>query len=146
MRVKITDNRITWDMVKPATRGSAGIDLYACIDKPITIYPGEQVMIDSGIRIALDVGWVGKIYPRSSTGNKGLVLANSTGIIDSDYRGKIKVSLLNRNTNAHIITINPMDRIAQLVVAPHFNYDEMVQNSELDKTDRGEGGFGSTGD
>ena len=144
MLVKLDDKRLSWDMIAPATRGSAGIDMHACIDEQIRVYAGEQVMIDSGIRVALEVGWAGKLYPRSSGGNNGLVLANSTGIIDSDYRGKVMVVVLNRTKNK-CITIKPMDRIAQMVVVPHYNYDNMRQIGDLDETGRGEGGFGSTG-
>lgn len=99
IQLKILDDRITQDMLQPATVGSAGIDLRACIDDKLTIKPGECVLVPSGIAIHInDPAYAALIYPRSGLGHKhGLVLGNLTGVIDSDYQGQIKVSLWNRN-------------------------------------------------
>jgi dUTP pyrophosphatase len=143
---KILDNRITPEMLQPATPDSAGIDLRACIDDKVTIKPGECVLIPSGIAIHInDPGYAGFIFPRSGLGHKqGLVLGNLTGVIDSDYQGQIMVSAWNRNqTLSDCVIINPLDRIAQLVFMPVMRPRlELVESFE--ESVRGVGGFGST--
>lgn len=147
IQLKILDSRITQDMLQPATVGSAGIDLRACINEKLTIKPGECVLVPSGIAIHInDHQYAAFIFPRSGLGHKhGLVLGNLTGVIDSDYQGQIMVSAWNRNqTMSDCITINPLDRIAQLVIAPVVRPAfEIVAEFDAD-TVRGDGGFGST--
>lgn len=129
-----------------ATPGSAGMDCRACISTRIEIHPQAQVLIPLGFSLHIaDPGVAGLLLPRSSLGIKGLVLANTVGLIDSDYQGELKAVLWNRNVEtSYPITINPGDRIAQLVflgiVQPEFDVVEEFVASE-----RGEGGFGSTG-
>ena len=127
-----------------ASEGSAGLDLRACINDPVVINPGETELIPTGISIFIkDSGYAGLILPRSGPGHKhGIVLGNLVGLIDSDYQGELFISTWNRGTSS--FTINSLDRIAQLVIVPvsqaTFN---MVSN--YTKSDRGDGGFGSTG-
>lgn len=147
IQLKILDSRITQDMLQPATVGSAGIDLRACIDEKIVIKPGECVLVPSGIAIHInDPGYAALIYPRSGLGHKhGVVLGNLTGVIDSDYQGQIKVSLWNRNQNlSDCYTIKPMDRIAQIVIAPVVRPHFDIVSEFCESTARGVGGFGST--
>jgi len=126
------------------TPGAAGLDLRACVDAPLTLAPGESKLVSSGISIHIgDPGYAAVVLPRSGLGAKnGIVLGNLVGLIDSDYQGPLMVSLWNRGTAA--FTVQPMDRIAQLVVIPvqqvEFNVVEEFQASS-----RGAGGFGSTG-
>lgn len=141
MKVVLLNDRL--DYPKPKTAGSAGIDLQACIEFPITIRPQQTIKIPSGMMIELPTGWVGKMHPRSSTGVKGLVLANSTGVIDSDFRDEISIPVYNRSNSTMIV--EPFQRIAQLVVTPHYDYSQIAVTQELSKTQRGTGGFGSTG-
>jgi dUTP pyrophosphatase len=142
--VKILDARLRARMPAYATPGSAGLDLRACIDNPIDLKPGQTELVPSGIAIHLDdTGLAAIVLPRSGLGHKhGIVLGNLVGLIDSDYQGQIFVSLWNRGTT--VFTLNPMERIAQLVVVPivlvGFNVVEEFQDSG-----RGAGGFGSTG-
>ena len=148
IQLKILDSRITQDMLQPATTGSAGIDLRACIDEKLIIKPGECVLVPSGIAIHINnPQYAAFIFPRSGLGHKhGLVLGNLTGVIDSDYQGQIMVSLWNRNQNmSDCYTVKPMERIAQLVIAPvvHPAF-EIVAEFDAD-TVRGVDGFGSTG-
>ena len=142
--VKILDPRLRDQLPAYATSGSAGLDLRACIDTPFVLMPGQTELIPSGIAIHLaDPGLAAMVLPRSGMGHKhGIVLGNLVGLIDSDYQGQILVSLWNRGAVA--FTLNPMERIAQLVVVPvvqvGFNLiDEFTQST------RGAGGFGSTG-
>jgi dUTP diphosphatase len=142
--VKILDARLRDQLPVYATSGSAGLDLRACIDAPIILKPGQTELIPSGIAIHLaDPGLAAMVLPRSGMGHKhGIVLGNLVGLIDSDYQGQILVSLWNRGAAA--FTLNPMERIAQLIVIPvvqvGFNIvDEFAQST------RGAGGFGSTG-
>lgn len=125
------------------TSGSCGIDLYCANKEDITINPNESAKVDTGIKIAIPEGYFGAIYPRSSTGvKKNLMLANTVGIIDSDYRGEIMVYFYNYGKNLQVIKNG--DRLAQLVIQPYSRMEiELVD--ELDDTDRGDGGFGSTG-
>ena len=127
-----------------ASEGSAGLDLRACINDSVVINPGKTELIPTGISIFIkDSGYAGLILPRSGLGHKhGIVLGNLVGLIDSDYQGELFISTWNRGTSS--FTINSLDRIAQLVIVPvsqaTFN---MVSN--YTKSDRGDGGFGSTG-
>ena len=127
-----------------ATPGSAGIDLKAAsIIRAIEIYPGDQELIRTGIAIHIkDPGYAGMIIPRSGLGKRGVVLGNLVGLIDSDYQGEIKVLLWNRGND--IVEIDHMDRIAQLVIVPVVQAQfEIVEHFE--QSQRGTGGFGSTG-
>ncbi len=128
---------------KRATEKSAGLDLTACIDAPLTVKAGERTLIPAGIAIALPEGTVGLIFARSSLGTKhGIALSNGVGVIDQDYRGEIRVGIFN--ASAEDYTIEPFERIAQLVVAP-VRYPVVEESDALDDTARGTGGFGSTG-
>lgn len=125
------------------TPGSAGYDLAACIDEPVTIPAGGSALLPSGIAIELaDSGYVGLVFGRSGLGIKhGIVPANAVGVIDSDYRGEICVGL--HNQSAVPFTIHPGDRIAQLVLLPVFT-PALREVASLTETERGSGGFGST--
>ncbi len=127
-----------------ATAGSAGMDLYAVLDAPVTVRPGERVLIPTGIAIGLpSPDTVGLIYARSGLAVKhGLTLANAVGVIDSDYTGEVRVGLVNLSDEPY--TVEPDERIAQLVIAPVLLPD-IAQVDELDASARGAGGFGSTG-
>ncbi len=127
-----------------ATPGSAGADLFACLDKDVRIAPGERKLIPTGIAIELlDRRSGGFVFPRSSVSSKhGVSLANCVGVIDSDYRGEIKVPLINHSDEPYIIRHG--DRIAQLVILPVL-VPIYTERDELGFTERGEGGFGSTG-
>lgn len=127
-----------------ATSGSAGLDLRACIDEPMDIMPGETKLIPTGLAIHIaDPGYAALILPRSGLGHKhGIVLGNLVGLIDSDYQGQLMVSTWNRGTD--IFTLNPMERLAQLVIVPVLQVGFNVV-SEFEESDRGAGGFGSTG-
>ncbi len=127
-----------------ATPGSAGMDLYACLDQPVTIPPHEIRMIPTGIAIALESpDFVAYLYARSGLAIKhGIAPANCVGVIDSDYRGEVCAGLLNATEKK--FTIEPGERIAQLVIAPVI-LPKIEEVNELDETQRGAGGFGSTG-
>ena len=122
---------------------AAGADLYACLDEPVSIAPGETAWIPTGIALEVPKGCAGLIYARSSLGVKrGLAPANKVGVIDSDYRGEIRVVLLNHGQDTQ--KIEHGERVAQLVITPVLT-PAYVEVEELDATDRGTGGFGSTG-
>ena len=142
--VKILDPRLKETLPYYATPGSAGLDLRACIDTPLTIAPGDTILLPTGIAIHLeDPGLAAMILPRSGLGHKyGIVLGNLVGLIDSDYQGQIMVSTWNRGKE--IFTLNPLDRLAQLVVVPVLQVAFNVVE-EFDESSRGAGGFGSTG-
>ena len=127
-----------------ASEGSAGLDLRACIKDPIVINPGNTELIPTGISIFIqDPGYAGLILPRSGLGHKhGIVLGNLVGLIDSDYQGELFISTWNRGTTS--FTINSLDRIAQLVIVP-VSQATFNLVSDYAKSDRGDGGFGSTG-
>ena len=127
-----------------ATSGSAGLDLCACIDEPITLDKGGHALIPTGLAIALeDCGYAAMIFARSGLAIKhGLAPANCVGVVDSDYRGEICVGVINQLKEAY--TINPDERIAQLVIMP-VSLITPVEAENLDETERGAGGFGSTG-
>lgn len=128
------------------TRGSsaaAGYDLRACIDAPVTIAPGETVMVGTGLSVAVPEGYFGAVFARSGLSCKqGLRPANCVGVCDSDYRGEYTVALHNDSAVERLVA--PGDRIAQLVVMPYLSLD-FEEVDELDATERGAGGFGSTG-
>lgn len=128
------------------TRGSkeaAGVDLYACIDEPITIQPGEVAKIGTGLKIAVPDGYFGAIFARSGLATKEqLAPANCVGVCDSDYRGEYIVAVINNGNYER--TIIPGERIAQLVIIPYLPII-FEETKSLDETERGEGGFGSTG-
>lgn len=125
------------------TEFSAGADLYACMEEPVDVAPGETVMIHTGIAMEIPVGLVGLVYARSGLAcKKGLAPANKVGVIDADYRGEIMVALYNQSRET--ICVEDGERVAQMVIAPYVcaEYEEV---DELAETVRGEGGFGSTG-
>ena len=142
--VKILDARMRDQLPHYATAGSAGLDLRACIDQPITLAPGQTELVPTGIAIHLDdPGLAAVILPRSGLGHKhGIVLGNLVGLIDSDYQGQIFVSTWNRG-NAPFV-LNPMERLAQLVVVPVVQVEFNVVD-DFAASSRGAGGFGSTG-
>lgn len=142
--VKILDERIRDQLPSYATAGSAGLDMRACIDAPITLQPGETKLIPSGLAIHLkDPGLAALLIPRSGLGHKhGVVLGNLVGLIDSDYQGQVAVSLWNRGEDPFVV--NPMERIAQMVIVPVVQVKLNVVES-FDESSRGAGGFGSTG-
>lgn len=124
------------------TEYSAGADLYALLDEDLEIKPGETIMIKTGLAMAIPTGYAGLIYARSSLGSKkGLAPANKVGVIDSDYRGEIKVPLFNQSKETQIISKN--ERIAQIIFTPYLKVN-FQETNELDDTTRGTGGFGST--
>lgn len=125
-----------------ATGGAAGLDLQACIDEPVELLPGAVKLISSGIAAAIPDGYAAFVFARSGLGIRhGITMANSVGVIDSDYRGEIKVGLINLSSTPY--TICPGDRIAQLVIMPVVQ--AVFAEGEIGSTDRGAGGFGSTG-
>lgn len=142
--VKILDPRVKDKMPTYATTGSAGLDLRAILDEPLTLNPGETCLIKTGLAIHLaDPGYAALILPRSGLGHKhGIVLGNLVGLIDSDYQGELMVSTWNRGQEA--FTIEPMERIAQLVVVPVVQMQMNIVD-DFETSDRGAGGFGSTG-
>jgi len=142
--VKILDARLRGSLPQYATSGAAGLDLRACIDKPLALAPGAAELVPSGMAIHLgDPGLAAMVLPRSGLGHKhGVVLGNLVGLIDSDYQGQLMVSVWNRGSAA--FTIQPMDRIAQLVVVPVVQVKLNVVEDFIESV-RGAGGFGSTG-
>jgi dUTP pyrophosphatase len=142
--IKILDPRMKEQLPAYATPGSAGLDLRACIDAPITLQPGETVLVPTGLAIHVaDPSYAAMILPRSGMGHKnGIVLGNLVGLIDSDYQGQLMISTWNRGQNA--FTLNPMERLAQLIIVPVLQVAFNVVE-EFDSSERGEGGFGSTG-
>ncbi|WP_348754805.1 dUTP diphosphatase [uncultured Aquincola sp.] len=142
--VKVLDARMAEQMPAYATPGSAGLDLRACLDAPLVLEPGQAALIPTGLSIHIaDPGLAAMLLPRSGLGHKhGIVLGNLVGLIDSDYQGPLMVSCWNRGQQAY--TVQPMERIAQMVIVP------VVQASfrrveSFDASERGTGGFGSTG-
>ncbi len=142
--VKIIDPRMSGNLPAYATPGSAGLDLRACLDEPLELLPNAWQLVPTGIAIYLqDPSYAAMILPRSGLGHKhGIVLGNLVGLIDSDYQGQLMVSAWNRSDVA--FTIAPMERIAQLVIVPVVQAQFNVVN-EFAATQRGEGGYGSTG-
>ena len=144
LQVRILDERIRGMLPHYATAGAAGLDLRACIDAPLTLGAGESQLVSSGIAIHVgDPGHAAIILPRSGLGSKhGIVLGNLVGLIDSDYQGPVMISVWNRG--AAPFTLQPLDRIAQLVVVPVVQVEFDVVE-EFAASTRGAGGFGSTG-
>ena len=142
--IKVLDPRMKEQLPAYATSGSAGLDLRACIAEPVTIEPGSTHLIPTGLAIHIaDPGYAAMILPRSGLGHKhGIVLGNLVGLIDSDYQGELMVSTWNRGSAAFVL--NPMERLAQLVIVPVLQVAFNVVDS-FDTSVRGEGGFGSTG-
>ncbi len=142
--VKILDERIRANLPAYATGGSAGLDLRACLDGPLTLAPGDTALVPTGLAIHLgDPDYAAMIIPRSGLGHKhGIVLGNLVGLIDSDYQGQLMVSCWNRGKEPFVV--NPLERIAQLVIVPVAQVELNVVES-FDESARGEGGFGSTG-
>jgi dUTP pyrophosphatase len=141
---KILDPRMAQQLPAYATPGSAGVDLRACLDVPLTLQPNAWQLVPTGIAIYLsDPNFAAIILPRSGLGHKhGIVLGNLVGLIDSDYQGQLMVSAWNRSPKA--FTIEPMERIAQLVIVPVVQAQFNVVTEFLASA-RGEGGYGSTG-
>ena len=142
--IRIFDERLRQQPPAYATPGAAGLDLRACLDAPISLAPGHTTLVPTGIAIHLaDPGLAAMILPRSGLGHKhGIVLGNLVGLIDSDYQGEIMVSVWNRGGTS--FTLQPMDRLAQLIVVPVLQVEFQVVD-EFVATPRGDGGFGSTG-
>ena len=142
--LKILDSRLTDQLPAYATAGSAGLDLRAALHEPLVLQPGQTELIPTGISIHIaDPALAGLILPRSGLGHKhGIVLGNLVGLIDADYQGPLMVSCWNRGTTA--FTIQPMERLAQLVIVPVVQAAFRVV-TEFGASQRGEGGFGSTG-
>ena len=142
--LKVLDPRIAEHLPAYATAGSAGLDLRACIDAPITLEPGQAALIPTGLAIHIgDSGLAAMLLPRSGLGHKhGIVLGNLVGLIDSDYQGPLMVSCWNRGVAVY--AVQPMERIAQMVIVPVVQARFRVVES-FEASSRGEGGFGSTG-
>jgi len=144
--LKILDERLGQSIPMPtyATEGSAGLDLRACLEEALTIEPGETHLIPTGMAIHLDdPGLAAMLLPRSGLGHKhGIVLGNLVGLIDSDYQGQLMVSVWNRGNTSFTVEIG--ERIAQMVIVPVIQPEFKIVN-DFDESDRGEGGFGSTG-
>ena len=142
--VRILDERLRQQMPAYATPGSAGLDLRACLDAPLTLAPNGWQLVPTGMAIHLgDPGYAALILPRSGLGHKhGIVLGNLVGLIDSDYQGQLMVSAWNRSDTA--FTIEPMERIAQLVIVPVVQAEFHIVEA-FPPTERGVGGYGSTG-
>ncbi len=143
MELKIKLLRENAKLPTRSTAGAAGMDLYACIDESVTIAPGELRIIPTGIAVAVPEGAAAFLYARSGLGVKhGICLSNGVGVVDCDYRGEVCVGLCNVSCESY--TVEPLERVAQMVIAPVFVPD-LVLTDDLGSTDRGEGGFGSTG-
>ncbi|MDA8664781.1 dUTP diphosphatase [Litoricolaceae bacterium] len=145
LKFKRLDPRVgtNWPIPEVGTPGSAGVDLRACLDEPVTLAPGETILIGTGIAINLeDPGFCAMILPRSGLGHRGLVLGNLVGLIDSDYQGELKISTWNRGQEPQ--TIEPGDRIAQMVITPVIQ-PTFIEVDDFESSSRGEGGFGHTG-
>lgn len=122
---------------------AAGADLYACIEQPVTIAPGQTLLVPTGLSMEIEEGFAGFIYARSGLATKrGLAPANKVGVIDSDYRGQVMVSLHNHSDKEQ--TVEPGERVAQMVFAPVYQA-QFILTDTLEQTERGSGGFGSTG-
>jgi len=142
--IKILNERMRDQLPHYATPGSAGLDLRACLDAPITLEPGETKLVPTGLAIHVaDPGYAALILPRSGLGHKhGIVLGNLVGLIDSDYQGELMISTWNRGHTT--FTLNPLERLAQLVIVPVVQAQFKIVE-EFAASERGEGGFGSTG-
>ncbi len=142
--LKVLDPRMAEHLPAYATPGSAGLDLRACLDEPLTLAPGQTHLVPTGLSIHIaDPGLAAMILPRSGLGHKhGIVLGNLVGLIDSDYQGQLMVSVWNRGQES--FTLQPMDRMAQLVIVPVVQAQFRLVD-DFDASSRGTGGFGSTG-
>ena len=143
--LKILDPRMADQLPAYGTPGSAGLDLRACVDAPLVLQPGQAQLIPTGLSLHLgDPGLAAMILPRSGLGHKhGIVLGNLVGLIDSDYQGQLMVSAWNRSDVAY--TLQPMERLAQLVIVPVVQAQFRVVDDFDHATERGAGGYGSTG-
>ncbi len=143
--VKIIDARMQGQLPAYATAGSAGLDLRACLDAPLLLAPNAWHLVPTGIAVYLkDPGFAAMLLPRSGLGHKhGIVLGNLVGLIDSDYQGQLMVSCWNRSDVS--FTIEPMERIAQMVIVPVVQAQFNVVTEFEAPSARGEGGYGSTG-
>ena len=140
LQIKKLDERAT--IPTYGTIDSAAADLYAVLDSETAIEPGEMLMIGTGLAMAIPKGYVGLVYARSSLGSKkGLAPANKVGVIDADYRGEVKVPLFNHSKTPQ--TVSPNERIAQIIFTPYLKAN-FLEVEELNETERGKGGFGST--
>lgn len=145
MKFDVNIKKLNENAIVPTygTEYAAGADLYACMEEPVIIQPGETYFVKTGIAMEIPAGYAGLIYARSGLAcKKGLAPANKVGVVDSDYRGEIMVALHNHSKEA--VTVESGERIAQLVITPYITA-VFHQVDELDETKRGEGGFGSTG-
>ena len=144
IEVKVLDPRMAGQLPAYATPGSAGLDLRACLDAPLVLEPGRAELVSTGLAIHIaDPGLAAMILPRSGLGHKhGVVLGNLVGLIDADYQGPLMVSCWNRGSAAY--TVQPFERIAQLVIVPVVQAEFRIVES-FDASERGAGGFGSTG-
>ena len=142
--IKILNEHMRDQLPHYATPGSAGLDLRACLDAPLTLEPGETKLVPTGLAIHVaDPGYAALILPRSGLGHKhGIVLGNLVGLIDSDYQGELMISTWNRGHTT--FTLNPLERLAQLVIVPVVQAQFNIVD-DFAESDRGEGGFGSTG-
>lgn len=141
--VKIKEVRAGTSLPRYASAGAAGLDLAACLEEPLTVAPGDRALVPTGLALALPSRLVALVCARSGLASRhGLALANGVGVIDSDYRGELICAVINLSAAPY--TIRPGDRIAQLIFVP-VEYARLVPVSELPPSDRGEGGFGSTG-
>ncbi|MBC8732215.1 dUTP diphosphatase [Paraburkholderia sp. UCT2] len=142
--LKILDQRMREQLPAYATTGSAGLDLRACLDEPLTLKPGETALVPTGLAIHVgDPGYAALILPRSGLGHKhGIVLGNLVGLIDSDYQGQLMISTWNRGETTFVL--NPMERLAQLVIVPVVQAGFNIVD-DFGESVRGAGGFGSTG-
>lgn len=143
--VKILDPRLENNLPSYATRGSAGLDLRACLDTPLDLAPGQTVLVPTGLSIHIaDPNYAAMILPRSGMGHKnGIVLGNLVGLIDSDYQGPLMISAWNRGEKT--FRLEPMERLAQLIIVPVIQAAFRVVQEFGETSDRGAGGFGSTG-
>jgi dUTP pyrophosphatase len=143
--VKILDPRMAEQLPAYATPGSAGLDLRACLDEPLTLAPNAWQLVPTGLAVHLaDPAYAAMLFPRSGLGHKhGIVLGNLVGLIDSDYQGQLMVSCWNRSPTA--FTIEPMERIAQMVIVPVVQAQFRVVDDFAATSERGAGGYGSTG-
>ena len=143
--VRVLDERLREQLPAYATPGSAGLDLRACLDAPLTLAPNAWQLVPTGLAIHLaDPGFAAMILPRSGLGHKhGIVLGNLVGLIDSDYQGQLMVSAWNRSDVP--FTIEPMERIAQMVIVPVVQASFRVVDDFAEASERGSGGYGSTG-
>jgi dUTP pyrophosphatase len=142
--LKILDARMRDHLPAYATTGSAGLDLRACLDEPLTLKPGETALVPTGLAIHVgDPGYAALILPRSGLGHKhGIVLGNLVGLIDSDYQGQLMISTWNRGETTFVL--NPLERLAQLVIVPVVQAEFNIVD-DFAESERGAGGFGSTG-